>query len=238
MAIRNILRGDDPTLVKKSRVVTDYNKRLHILLDDMRETLLEANGLGLAAPQVGVLRRTVLVVDLSIDAEDPEEQIIELVNPEIVACSGEQNGSEGCLSVPGVYGMVTRPEHVRVRARDRWGDGFELVCSDITARAVCHEIDHLNGVIFTTLTDHFLTEEELEQMRLEKEAEAEALAAEEEKLAAVEEELAAVEETLAAAKETLAAMNEALAATQKALAATQEALAAEAAQAAEEATDK
>ena len=175
MAIRNILSGDDPTLLKKSRVVTDFNKRLHVLLDDMRETLLDANGLGLAAPQVGVLRRAVLIVDLyadyPMDTEEPEEQIIELVNPELVECLGEQNGSEGCLSLPGVYGMVSRPEVVRVKAFNRLGEEFELLCSDLTARAVCHEIDHLNGVIFTTLTDHLLTEEELDQLRAEREAE-------------------------------------------------------------------
>jgi len=173
MAIRNILRGDDPTLVKKSRAVTDFNKRLHVLLDDMRETLMEANGLGLAAPQVGVLRRAVLIVDLYMETEEPEAQIIELINPELVECLGEQNGSEGCLSLPGVYGMVSRPERVRVKAFNRSGEEFELLCNDLTARAVCHEIDHLNGVIFTTLTDHFLTEEELDQMRAEREAEEE-----------------------------------------------------------------
>jgi len=178
MAIRNILSGDDPTLKKKSRVVTDFNKRLHILLDDMRETLLDANGLGLAAPQVGVLRRAVLIVDLSIDTEIPEEQIIELVNPVIVECAGEQTGSEGCLSIPGVYGMVPRPEFVKVRAFDRRGEELELSCSDLAARAVCHEIDHLNGVVFTSLTDRFLTAEELENMREEREATAEAEVAE------------------------------------------------------------
>jgi len=168
MAIRNILRGDDPALRRKSRAVTDFNSRLHILLDDMRETLLEANGLGIAAPQVGVLRRAVLIVDLSIDTEAVEDQIIELINPEIVECSGEQTGSEGCLSIPGVYGMVTRPESVRVRAQNRLGKTFVMGGKDITARAICHEIDHLNGVVFTSLTDHFLTEEELQEMRAER----------------------------------------------------------------------
>ena len=135
------------------------------------ETMIEANGLGLAAPQVGVLRRVILIVDLGLDTEVPEEQIFELINPELIECSGEQNGSEGCLSIPGVYGMVSRPECVTVKFRDRNGDEFELSCSGLTARAVCHEIDHLNGVIFTTLTDHFLTEEELIQMRAERLAE-------------------------------------------------------------------
>jgi len=170
MAIRNILHGDDPALRKHSRAVTDFNKRLHVLLDDMRETLIEANGLGLAAPQVGVLRRAVLIVDLSIESEDPEDQIIELVNPEIIEVSGEQTGSEGCLSIPGVYGLVSRPEEVKVRAQDRFGRTFALRGKELTARAICHETDHLNGIVFTSLTDHFLTEEELEAMREEREA--------------------------------------------------------------------
>jgi len=169
MAIRNILRGDDPALKKNSRVVNDFNKRLHILLDDMRETLEDANGLGLAAPQVGVLRRAVLIVDTTIETDNLDEQIIELINPEIIDSSGEQNGSEGCLSVPGVYGLVSRPDYVKVVAQDRFGESFELCGRGLTARAVCHEIDHLNGIIFTTLTDHILTEEELEQLAAEKE---------------------------------------------------------------------
>ena len=172
MAIRNILGGDDPSLKKNSRVVTDFNKRLHVLLDDMRETLVEANGLGLAAPQVGVLRRAVLVVDTSIETEMPEAQIVELINPEIIAKSGEQTGSEGCLSIPGVYGLVKRPELVRVKAQNRYGNMFELWGKELTARAICHEIDHLNGVIFTTLTDHILTDEELEALAAEREAKA------------------------------------------------------------------
>ena len=173
MAIRTILNGEDPSLKKKSRIVTDFNERLHILLDDMRETLHEANGLGLAAPQVGVLRRAVLIVDLHIETEEPDEQVIELINPEIVAESGEQTGSEGCLSLPGLYGIVTRPDLVKVKAQDRYGKTFEIWVKEITARAVCHEIDHLNGVIFTTLTDRLLTEEELEKLRNEKEKEKE-----------------------------------------------------------------
>ena len=169
MAIRNILLGDDPALKKNSRVVVDFNKRLHVLLDDMRETLLDANGLGLAAPQVGVLRRAVLIVDTGIEAESPGEKIIELVNPETIGNTGEQTGSEGCLSVPGVYGIVTRPECVKVKAQDRYGNYFELSCKQLAARAVCHEIDHLNGIIFTTLAERILTEEELEELAAEKE---------------------------------------------------------------------
>ena len=164
MAIRKILRDDDPALKKNSRPVTDYNRRLHTLVDDMRETLIEANGLGLAAPQVGVLRRVVLIVDLSIESESFDEQIIELVNPEIIECGGEQTGSEGCLSIPGVYGIVTRPEKVTVRANDRYGKLFDYEGTELTARAICHELDHLKGVLFTSVAERLLTEEELEQM--------------------------------------------------------------------------
>ena len=170
MATRNILNGNDPALRKHSRVVSDFNKRLHVLLDDMRETLVEANGLGLAAPQVGVLRRAVLIVDTNTDTETHEEQIIELINPEIVARSGEQTGSEGCLSIPGVYGIVKRPELVKVKAQDRYGVPFELLVKELTARAICHEIDHLNGIVFTSLAERFLTEEEIEQLAAEREA--------------------------------------------------------------------
>ena len=163
MATRNILRHEDPTLKKTSRAVTDFNRRLHLLLDDMRETLMQANGLGLAAPQVGVLRRAVLIVDTDIETEVPENQIIELINPEILAKSGEHEGTEGCLSIPGLYGIVTRPELVKIRAHDRHGKMFELMCKGLAARAICHEIDHLNGVTFTSLTDLILTEEELDR---------------------------------------------------------------------------
>ena len=164
MAIRNILSDRDPTLLKNSREVKDFNNRIHVLLDDMRETLMEAKGLGLAAPQVGVLRRVVLVVDTGIETDEPDEQIIELINPEILAKSGEQEGSEGCLSIPGVYGIVKRPALVRVKAQDRHGKEFELWAKDLTARAICHETDHLNGIVFTSLAERFLTEEEIEAM--------------------------------------------------------------------------
>jgi len=170
MALRNILHDGDPALNKKSRVVTDYNNRLHVLIDDMRETLVEANGLGLAAPQVGVLRRVVLIVDTNIETDSHEEKIIELVNPEIIAKSGEQTGNEGCLSVPGVYGIVTRPQIVKVKAFDRHGNDIEIWCKDLTARAICHEVDHLDGVIFKSLVERYLTEEELSELFAEREA--------------------------------------------------------------------
>ena len=189
MATRNILKDGERGLTKKSRTVTDFNNRLHILLDDMRETLIEANGLGLAAPQVGILRRVALIVDLSIGSEDLNdedeelseeerirqynEQIIELINPEIISKDGEQTGSEGCLSVPGVYGIVTRPETVVIKAQDRFGDSFEMKVSEVAARAVCHEIDHLDGVIFTSLAERLLSEEELAELAEQSEEDSE-----------------------------------------------------------------
>lgn len=162
MALRTIRIDGDSALLKKSRAVTDFNERLHTLLDDMRETLMEANGVGLAAPQVGILRRAVLVLDIK-DGEE-EDQLIELINPEIIEADGEQSGAEGCLSVPGVWGIVTRPEHVRVRAQDRYGDWFEAEGSGLTARAFCHEIDHLEGRLFTEVAERLLTEEEMDEM--------------------------------------------------------------------------
>ena len=170
MALRNILPESDSTLNKKSREITEFGSRLHILLDDMRETLIVANGLGLAAPQVGVLRRAALVVDTGVDSEDINDQIIELVNPVIINSSGEQNGTEGCLSVPGVYGIVTRPNSVEVRAKDRYGNDFTYSGEELLARALCHEVDHLDGLLFTKIAERFLTEEELEEMRNKREA--------------------------------------------------------------------
>ncbi|MDR0446552.1 MAG: peptide deformylase [Oscillospiraceae bacterium] len=171
MALRNILKDGDAALLKKSRAVTDYNARLHKLLDDMRETLIEANGLGLAAPQVGVLRRAVLVVDTSIESEDVSDQIIELINPEIIASSGEQDGAEGCLSAPGIYGMVKRPQLVKVRATDRYGKEFEAWGEGLTARAFCHELDHLDGIMFSTYVSRYLTDEEMDELASRREGE-------------------------------------------------------------------
>ena len=161
MALRNIVEKGDAVLAKHCRPVTDFNEKLHILLDDMAETLIKANGVGLAAPQVGLLRRAVLVLETN-HAEDEEDYIIELINPEIVAKSGEQEGPEGCLSVPGVYGWVKRPDHVTVRAQDRDGNWFEYEGVDLTARAFCHELDHLEGVLFDSVADHIMSDEELD----------------------------------------------------------------------------
>lgn len=163
MAIRKIREEGDALLLKKSRPVTEFNDRLHTLLDDMRETLLLADGVGLAAPQVGILRRTVIVMDTSLEDKTPEEQIIELVNPEIIEADGEQKGPEGCLSVPGVYGLVERPNHVKVRAQDRYGNWFEAEGTGLTARCFCHEIDHLDGHLFTERSEKILSDEELEE---------------------------------------------------------------------------
>lgn len=160
MALRTILTKGDPMLAKTCRPVTNFDQRLHDLLDDMAETMAEANGVGLAAPQVGILRRAVIVLETNVE-EDEEEYIIELINPEIVAAEGEQDGPEGCLSVPGVYGMVKRPEYVRVRAQDRNGEYFEVEGCGLTARAFCHELAHLDGQLFTQVSTHILTEEEL-----------------------------------------------------------------------------
>ncbi|MCR5664411.1 MAG: peptide deformylase [Oscillospiraceae bacterium] len=163
MALRNILTKEEPALYKKCRPVTAFNERLHQLLDDMAETLAQANGVGLAAPQVGVLRRAVLVLETNVP-EGEDEYIIELINPVIVESSGEQEGAEGCLSVPGEYGLVKRPMNVRVRAQDRFGEWFEVEGTGLTARCFCHELDHLDGVIFTSHCERMLTEEELQKL--------------------------------------------------------------------------
>ena len=163
MALRNILTKEQPTLYKKSRPVTEFNARLHQLLDDMAETLEQAGGVGLAAPQVGVLRRVVIVLETNVPEGEPEV-LIELVNPEIIETSGEQNGPEGCLSVPGEYGLVERPMQVKVRAQDRFGDWFEVEGIGLTARCFCHEIDHLDGIVFTSKCQRMLTDEELEHI--------------------------------------------------------------------------
>ncbi len=167
MALRTIIEKGDKTLSKKCRPVTEINKRIITLLDDMIDTLLDSGGVGLAAPQVGILRRIVLVMDTNKTELSPEEQIIELINPEIIETEGEQDGPEGCLSVPGVFGMVSRPMRVKVRAMDRNGEMFEVWGEGLTARAFCHEIDHLEGVLFLERSTHILTDEELDAMGAE-----------------------------------------------------------------------
>ena len=161
MAHRKIIEEGDSVLHKHCRPVTNFDSRLHELIDDMRETLLEADGAGLAAPQVGVLRRVVLVLETNVP-EGEEPYIIELVNPEIVPTEGEQNGPEGCLSLPGRFGLVKRPMDVTVRAQDRNGNSFEISGHELTARAFCHELDHLEGKLFTQCATRMLTPNEVE----------------------------------------------------------------------------
>lgn len=158
MALRKILTDKDPALHKVCRPVTNFDQRLWDLLDDLKETLADANGAGLAAPQVGILRRCVIVVD-------HQDQMLELVNPEIIWRSEElQNGWEGCLSVPGRWGAVERPLRVRVKAQDRSGAWFEVEGEAIVARCFCHELDHLDGHVFTELTERLYTQKELDEM--------------------------------------------------------------------------
>ncbi|HNW04605.1 MAG TPA: peptide deformylase [Oscillospiraceae bacterium] len=150
MALRTIVLDGDPILRKVCRPVEKFDDRLAQLLDDMVETMHEAEGAGLAAPQVGVMRRAIVV-----DVGD-ERGVIELVNPEIIAAAGEQEGHEGCLSFPGKWGIVVRPMTVTVRAQDRHGEWFEITGEALKARAFCHEIDHLNGVCFVDLAKRML----------------------------------------------------------------------------------
>ena len=156
MAILNIVKEGDPTLRKICRPVVEITPRILTLLDDMRETLIEANGAGLAAPQVGILRR-IAVVDLG-------EEIVDLINPEILETSGEQEEVEGCLSVPDVWGITHRPAYVKVKALNRDGEEFTVEGEGINARCLCHEIDHLDGHLFTDNVVHILTPEEVEEM--------------------------------------------------------------------------
>ena len=164
MALREIRTEEDGVLYKTSKPVTAFNSHIGMIIDDMRDTLIDSGGVGLAAPQVGVLRRIVLVMDINKEDLTPEEQIVELVNPEIISAEGEQTGPEGCLSIPGKYGIVTRPETVTVSAYDRNGNKFEYTGEGYTARAFCHEIDHLDGHLYTEFVQRMLTDEEIEEM--------------------------------------------------------------------------
>lgn len=142
MAIRNIVQVGDPVLNKPCRPVTDFDERLWQLLDDMAETLEKADGVGLAAPQVGVLRR-VFIMDVG-------DGLIEAINPEIVSTKGNQEDVEGCLSLPGEWGITKRPKKVKLKAQDRYGKYFFVTGEDLKARCICHEYDHLDGVLFTS----------------------------------------------------------------------------------------
>ena len=156
MGLRKILTDKEPALHKVCKPVTNFDSKLFKLLDDMRDTLIDSNGVGLAAPQVGILRRVVLV---DVGMEDNE--IVEFINPELIETDGEQYGAEGCLSVPGKYGLVKRPYYAKVRAQDRNGDWFEAEGEELIARCFCHELDHLDGIVYTEVMDRFLTDEEL-----------------------------------------------------------------------------
>ena len=141
MAKLKIVKVGDDVLRKKCRPVEEITPKIIRLLDDMTQTMRDANGVGLAAPQVGILRRIVVI-------EVEEGNVIELINPKIIAYAGEQVGNEGCLSVPGKWGTVSRPMHVTVRATNRHGEEFELTGSELLARAICHELDHLDGKLY------------------------------------------------------------------------------------------
>ena len=162
MAVLEIVVEGDPVLNKRCHPVTKFDERLGSLLDDMKETLAKANGLGLAAPQVGIVRRCTIVVN-------EKNEMIELVNPEILEAKGEQNGLEGCLSVPGKWGYVTRPEWVRVKAQDRHGNWFEVEGTDMTARCFCHELEHLDGHLYVEHVDRLYTNEDLDELMAEQE---------------------------------------------------------------------
>ncbi|HIX10175.1 MAG TPA: peptide deformylase [Candidatus Agathobaculum pullistercoris] len=167
MALRNILTQEDEQLRKHSRKVEKFDARLHTLIDDMRETLLNSGGVGLAAPQVGVLRRVVVLLDIN---KDPEE-VVELVNPEVIEQSGEQRIVEGCLSVPGVYGYVTRPTWAKIRAQDRNGNWFEREGEGVVAQCFCHETEHLDGHLFTEKVEEYVDPEDLQRGDEEEDAE-------------------------------------------------------------------
>lgn len=148
MAIRNIRKFGDDILRKKCRIVENIDDKIITLLDDMADTLYESGGVGLAAPQIGVLKR-IAVIDIG-------DGLIELINPEIIETSGEQNGAEGCLSVPDRWGNVSRPKKVTVRAFDRDGNEYEITGEDLLARAFCHEIDHLDGKLFVDKVSEYI----------------------------------------------------------------------------------
>ncbi|MDT3414755.1 peptide deformylase [Brevibacillus aydinogluensis] len=146
MAIRTIVKHPDPILREKSAVVTKFNANLHKLLDDMAETMYDADGVGLAAPQVGVSKRVIVM--------DCGEGLIEVVNPEIIAYEGEQfDYPEGCLSIPGLRGDVRRHKWIKLRGQDRYGNVFEMEADDLLSRCAQHEIDHLNGILFIDIAD-------------------------------------------------------------------------------------
>ena len=157
MGLRNILINGDEQLRKTSRPVTDFGQKTWDLMDDLRETMENASGAGLAAPQVGILRRAVVIVR--------DEEVVELINPEVLEHNEEtEEMFEGCLSVPNMRGLVSRPTYVKVKAQDRSGNWFELECHGFSARAALHEIDHLDGKLYIDYVDRLYTEEEVEEI--------------------------------------------------------------------------
>ncbi|NEW05461.1 peptide deformylase [Paenibacillus sp. SYP-B3998] len=157
MAIRIIVKDPDPVLREKAITVTKFNSNLHKLLNDMADTMYEAEGVGLAAPQIGILKRVIVM-----DCGEEHGGLIEMVNPEVVESSGEQTGPEGCLSIPGLRGDVSRPLNVTAKGQDRDGNPIEITGTGLLARCIFHEIDHLNGVLFTDLAIKTYTSEEEE----------------------------------------------------------------------------
>ncbi len=156
MALRVIRIDGDPVLRKKSKSVDDITDRVKLLLEDMVETMVEANGIGLAAPQVGVLRRAIVI--------DIGEGVLKMINPEIIESDGSEVDVEGCLSIPNLSGTVERPERVKVKYLDEVGNENILDATDLLARAVCHEIDHLNGVLYTDKVIEYIDLEELQKI--------------------------------------------------------------------------
>ena len=165
MALRNMCFEGEEVLRKKCKPVTEFNDKLAVLLDDMADTMHDRNGVGLAAPQIGLLRRAV-VIDTT-----PDEEVgvfVEMINPEIIAREGSQTGMEGCLSVPGKYGIVERPMKVTARYQDRTGRFHEVTGEGLTARAICHEVDHLDGVLYIDVAQRMLTPEEMDELEQQK----------------------------------------------------------------------
>lgn len=158
MALREIVEKGDDVLNKKCREVVKFDDRLAMLIDDMTDTLHDSGGVGLAAPQVGMLRRVVVI------EVDPEQGVIELVNPEIIETSGKQVGLEGCLSLPGKWGIASRPYRVTVKAQNRNGEEFTVSGEGLLARAFCHELDHLDGILYDTKVERMLFPEEIEKL--------------------------------------------------------------------------
>ena len=160
MALRNVREIGDPILNQRAKEVREMTPNLRALIEDMAETMRHANGVGLAAPQVGVLKRLVV-----IECEEGELHV--LINPEIVERDGEQTGYEGCLSVPGKTGIVTRPNHVKVKALNENMEPVTVEGEELLARALCHELDHLDGHLYTEMAEELYTNEELEEMQAE-----------------------------------------------------------------------